>query len=124
MIDDTTIELFRQDLPIIRAFAGWSVDKLAKLLCVSRQTIWNMEKRRMSVMQYLALSKLIGDEIDGGNVALQEAINILHGRTNRNITREKLEFAVSRIAHEIGTKKGSEALADALKEWMVRERSE
>lgn len=113
-------ETLRKNLPIIRAFAGWSTDDLAKMLGVSRQTIYNIETKKISTLQYLAISKLLDNEVMyTNNFALREAMNILDGGGRRNITKDQLVFTYERLKHEIGNKRGMIALRDSLRDWIV-----
>lgn len=63
--DKETIEKLRRDLPTIRNLAGWSAARLADLLGVTRATIVTIENTeyKMSVIQYLAIRKLLDEEI-------------------------------------------------------------
>lgn len=113
-------ETLRKNLPIIRAFAGWSTDDLAKMLGVSRQTIYNIETKKISMLQYLAISKLLDNEIMyTNNFALREAINIIDGGGGRNIGYGQLIFTYERLRHEIGNKRGMIALRDSLRDWII-----
>ncbi len=78
--DKETIEKLRRDLPTIRNLAGWSAARLADLLGVTRATIVTIENTeyKMSVIQYLAIRKLLDEEIkDSSNQKLAAAIDIL-----------------------------------------------
>lgn len=68
--DDTVDEISRlqRNLALIRSCAGWTAAALAEKLGVKRQTISTIEqgenKYRMTRMQYLAIRKVLDDEID------------------------------------------------------------
>ena len=84
-------ERMQKYLPLFRACAGWTSQDLARRLEVSRQTIsaWeNYDARRpnkgvrMTAMQYLAVRKLLDDEIsrdlaEGGTGKEQHMIGTL-----------------------------------------------
>ena len=93
MVDDTTIELFRQDLPIIRAFAGWSLEDLAEMLDVSRTTATYLESKpgTMKSVHFYAINYLI---------------------THEMITNGALSFQT------IGKKKGAKQLKEDLAKWL------
>ena len=113
-------ETLRKNLPILRGFAGWSADDLADMLGVSRQTIHNIETKKISTIQFLAISKLLDNEVMyTNNFALKEAMNILDGGGGRNITKDQLVFTYERLKHEIGNKRGMIALRDSLRDWMI-----
>lgn len=122
MVDDTTIELFRQDLPIIRAFAGWSLEDLAGMLDVSRTTATYLESKpgTMKSLHFYAINYLITHEMMT-NKALSLCIDIL----NRNnigkypLTRKDLIKKIAKLKQTVGKKKGSKQLKDELAAWMV-----
>lgn len=121
MIDEIAIEQFRQDLPIIRAFAGWSLEDLAEMLDVSRTTATYLESKpgTMKTIHVYAINYLIAKEMIT-NEALSLCIDIL----NRNnigkypITRKDLEMKVNELKQTIGKKKGSKQLKDDLAKWL------
>ncbi len=121
MIDEIVIEQFRQDLPIIRAFAGWSLEDLAEMLDVSRTTATNLESNpgTMKTIHVYAINYLIAKEMIT-NEALSLCINIL-SRNNIGkypITRKDLEKKVNELKQTIGKKKDSKQLKDDLRKWL------
>ena len=61
------ISRLQRHLPLIRSCAGWTAAALGEKLGVKRQTISTIEqgedKYKMTRMQYLAIRKVIDDEI-------------------------------------------------------------
>lgn len=121
MLDETTIEQFRQDLPIIRAFAGWSLEDLAEMLDVSRTTATYLESKpnTMKTIHVYAINYLVTKEMVT-NEALSFCIDIL----NRNsigkypITRKDLVKKVEELKKTIGKKKGAKQLKEDLAKWL------
>ena len=117
-------ERLRLDLPIIMAFAGWSNQVLATLLGVTTATINHIKRQPyyMSTMNYLAICKLIDDEITlNGNQALQEAINILNNVGGYTMDRTELVGECLITKRQIGKKRGVTAVKEALREWMLND---
>lgn len=116
--DKETIEKLRRDLPAIRNLAGWSAARLADLLGVTRATIVTIENTeyKMSVIQYLAIRKLLDEEIkDSSNQKLAAAIDILVDRDDVSESDKcKLRDATERIAKRVGRKAGSKVLSECL----------
>ena len=64
--DDEKRQYFKQNYAIIRKSAGWSADKIASMLGVSRQTINNIEHREkyeLTKSLYIASRALVENEI-------------------------------------------------------------
>lgn len=63
------ISRLQRHLPLIRSCAGWTAAALGEKLGVKRQTISTIEqgedKYKMTRMQYLAIRKVLDDEIAG-----------------------------------------------------------
>ena len=122
MIDDTTIDLFRQDLPIIRAFAGWSLKDLAEMLGVSRTTAIHLENKpnAMKTIHVYAINYLIAREMIT-NRALSVCIDILRWDNvgAYSISRKALAKKVDELKKTVG-KKGAKRLKEALAAWMVK----
>lgn len=61
------ISRLQKNLPLIRSCAGWTATALGEKLGVKRQTISTIEqgeeKYKMTKMQYLAIRKVLDDEI-------------------------------------------------------------
>ena len=116
--DKETIEKLRRDLPTIRNLAGWSAARLADLLGVTRATIVTIENTeyKMSVIQYLAIRKLLDEEIkDSSNQKLAAAIDILVDREDVSESDKcKLRDETERIAKRVGRKAGSKVLSECL----------
>ncbi len=116
--DKETIEKLRRDLPTIRNLAGWSAARLADLLGVTRATIVTIENTeyKMSVIQYLAIRKLLDEEIkDSSNQKLAAAIDILVDSEDVSESDKcKLRDETERIAKRVGRKAGSKALSECL----------
>ena len=111
--DKETIEKLRRDLPTIRNLAGWSAARLADLLGVTRATIVTIENTeyKMSVIQYLAIRKLLDEEIkDSSNQKLAAAIDILVDSEDVSESDKcKLRDETERIAKRVGRKAGRKA---------------
>ena len=62
------ISRLQRHLPLIRSCAGWTAAALGEKLGVKRQTISTIEqgeeKYKMTRMQYLAIRKVLDDEIE------------------------------------------------------------
>ena len=122
MFDETAIEQFRQDLPIIRAFAGWSLEDLAEMLDVSRTTATYLESKpgTMKTIHVYAINYLIMHEMVT-NRALSVCIDILN-RDNVgafSISRKALIKKVKEMKKTVGKKKGAKQLKEELAAWMV-----
>ena len=59
------VACLQSNLFSIRQIIGWTAADLGDLLDVSRQTIYNLERGKldMSLVQYLAITKVVEDEI-------------------------------------------------------------
>lgn len=121
MLDENAIEQFRQDLPIIRAFAGWSLEDLAEMLDVSRTTATYLESKpnTMKTIHVYAINYLITTEMVT-NEALSFCIDIL-SRNNVGkypITRKDLAKKVEELKKTVGKKKGAKQLKEDLAKWL------
>lgn len=118
--DKATIEKLRRDLPTIRNIAGWSAERLAELLDVSRATVVTLEntENKMSVIQYLAIRKLLDEEIkDNANQRLAWAVNFLVDRDDiPEMAKVKFREDAAAVVRKIGRKAGSAAVSKALGE--------
>ena len=118
--DKATIEKLRRDLPTIRNIAGWSAERLAELLDVSRATVVTLEntENKMSVIQYLAIRKLLDEEIkDNANQRLAWAVNFLVDRDDiPEMAKVKFREDAVAVVRKIGRKAGSAAVSKALGE--------
>lgn len=116
--DKVTVEMLRRGLPTIRHIAGWSAERLSELLDVSRATIVALEntENKMSVIQYLAIRKLIDEEVkETGNQQLEWAVAFLVDRDDVPETaKDKLKEDTERIARKVGRKAGSKTLGETL----------
>ena len=87
------VKRLQDNLFAIRKLAGWTADDLGKMLDVTKQTIYNLErgKPKMSLIQYLAIRALIDDEIQRQpeNEALKSAAIVL--LDDDEITEKNLE---------------------------------
>ncbi len=118
--DKASIEKLRRNLPTIRNIAGWSAERLAELLDVSRATVVTLEntENKMSVMQYLAIRKLLDEEIkDGTNQQLARAVEFLIDCDDiPEIAKAKFREETAQVVRKIGRKAGSAAVSKALGE--------
>lgn len=75
------IEVMQRYLPSLRKIAGWTAEELGKRLGVTKQTISNLENKKvnMTKMQYIALRVIFENEIRNvsNNVTLKRAMCIL-----------------------------------------------
>ena len=99
-------ERLRKDLPTIRSVAGWSAERLAELLDVSRVTVVNIENTegKMTVMQYLAIRALLDAEAKEKLIPL--AIETVTNRTlldslGQNALKMALPDSAEIIAKEV-----------------------
>lgn len=108
-----------ENLPYIRAFAGWSQEHLAIGLDCSTSFINKLErgKLEMSVMCYLALERLIFAECKI-NPWLDDAVAILDDHVRYGITREDLIEKIGETRKRLGMKSGSEKLMQELRKWL------
>jgi transcriptional regulator with XRE-family HTH domain len=108
-----------ENLPYIRAFAGWSQEQLAVGLDCSTSFINKLErgKLEMSVMCYLALERLIFAECEI-NPWLDDAVAILDGHVRYGIAREDLIEKIGETRKRLGMKSGSEKLMRELQKWI------
>ena len=79
--DELMIEVMQRYLPSLRKIAGWTAEELGKRLGVTKQTISNLENKKvnMTKMQYIALRVIFENEIRNvsNNVTLKRAMCIL-----------------------------------------------
>ena len=63
--DQQLIARFQENLGVIRKVAGWTAERMASEIGVTRQTIGSLEKRKsaMGRLQYLALRTVLNAEI-------------------------------------------------------------
>ena len=106
-----TMWLFIEGLPVLRAFAGWSVQTLADLLGVTRATLTKIESLEEPVkpLYYLAIRKLFDDKAQEegacGDATLTLVLHIMDGKSPL-MTREELWSYYSIILAKTGYKKG------------------
>jgi len=110
MVSDSDIERqikrLQDNLQAIRKIAGWTAEELGKRVGVTKQTISNIENRKvkMTQTQYIAIRSVLDYEIkmNPENVVLPQVIAILLDSTdNENIDDEKekqIKVAVETIA--------------------------
>lgn len=116
--DKETVERFRSELRIIRRIAGWSMDDLARLLNVTRQTVYLMEHTpgRMSRVNYLAIRMLLLQEYEMYHKdILPMVVSVLidrHDVTEQE--RQMIRDTVVTNCERLGTKAGSEAIAKSI----------
>lgn len=88
------IKRLQQHLCLIRSCAGWTAESFGKKLGVSRQTISAFEKEGndLSVIQYLAIRKLLEDEINSSpneTEMLSQLIEMLVDHPNNYTPEER-----------------------------------
>ena len=127
--DEKTRERLRHDLPTIRSIAGWSAEKLAELLEVSRVTVVNLEntENKMTTVQYLAIRKLLDEEVkETNNEMLALAINTLVDSDNatekqKNNLREQTFLAAKKVGRKAGSVAVGKAAVEALTDLKLSE---
>lgn len=122
MLDEDVIERFKEDMPIIRAFAGWTLEDLAEMLGVSRTTATHLESKSnaMKTIHVYAINYLITREMIT-NKALSACLIILRWGNDSvfSISRKELIKKVEELKKTVGKKKGAKQLKEALAAWMV-----
>ena len=116
------IESLRQDLPYIRAVAGWSQAVMAEKLELSTATYSLLENtpHKMTTIQYYAICRVIEDEIEvRHNGLLQDILNLLNSPTGvwYGISRNEFIEAVRDIERQVGKKVGKAVVAKKISEW-------
>lgn len=91
------IEVMQRYLPSLRKIAGWTSEELGKRLGVTKQTISNLENKKvnMTKMQYIALRVIFENEVRNvsNNATLKRAICILfYNDTTYTETKEREIF--------------------------------
>ena len=117
------IEGLRQDLPYIRAVAGWSQTAMAEKLGLSTMTYSLLENtpHKMTAIQYYAICRVIEDEINvRHNGLLQDILNLLNSPTGvwYGISRDEFIEAVRDIERQVGKKVGKVVVAKKISEWI------
>jgi transcriptional regulator with XRE-family HTH domain len=120
------IERLQQYLLLIRRCVGWTAAEFGDRIGVTRQTINNLEsnnieKYRMSKTQYLAIRKVLDDEISsspGDTEMLQTILEILvdHPGNYNAEDRETVLAKANMVAPAILAK--SSTREDVSKDWM------
>lgn len=66
---DKQIFKLQQNLSSIRKIAGWTMQDLGDKIGLTKQTISNLENRKtsMTLTQYIAIRKVLDDEIESNN---------------------------------------------------------
>ena len=121
MVEEKTIDRFRIDLPIIRAFAGWSIEYMAEMLDISRSSMQKIEGKPgvMNTVYYLAINQLITIE-KRSNGALKVAMDVLNEADDSvTITRKELQNKASEVSVSVGRKKGMKVVKEELFQWMT-----
>ena len=128
MIDEAKLELFRENLPYYRAFAGWSLENLAELLDISNTTAVKLENAPggLRTIHMLAIQKLMENEfcMPHGNMLLANAVAILddpENKGNSRVTRTELMTAVDRFRKTVPKKCGAAELCRVVNEWLMNE---
>lgn len=127
-VDEHRIQLLQRNLANIRKAAGWTTQRMADEIGVSRQTISNIEngRQKLSKTQYLALRAVLNVEIaNESNAPLAQIVQILvdkpaeqeHGDgdddgTARQDSMNAMSSATSLLAQTIDSdpKKNAKAL--------------
>lgn len=117
-------EGLRQDLPYIRAVAGWSQSVMADKLEISTMTYSLLENspHKMTSVQYYAICRVIDDEIRvRHNGLLQDILNLLNSPTGvwYGISRNEFIEAVRDIEQQVGKKVGKAVVAEKISEWIA-----
>lgn len=114
------IDTMQKNLYQLRRIAGWTAEELGDKLGVTKQTIRNIETRKvkLSQMQYIAIRTVFEFE-KKSNTVLANVITVLLDEENEEETKEeKINKAVKIIATTSSSKEMSEeqvlTLTDAL----------
>lgn len=114
--DKATIERFRIALPSIRNVLGWSAERLAILIGITRVTMVNIEntKDKMTTMQYLAIRALLQEEIyENNNVILKNVLTILVDDENiSERVKQELINQIASSAKSVPRKCGSDKIGE------------
>ena len=119
-LKDITKEELRVNLPILRAFAGWSSEDMAQLLGITRQTFIKIENHPdyMSTLQFLAIKAVLYGEIEyGPNPVLGMAVMVLKG--DNDTQRAEFIKDVNAIKKRLGHVAGCYELKRQLNEWVL-----
>lgn len=110
--DDKAIHRLQRELSVLRNIAGWSATELANRLCVSRQTIANIESGKgapMTMIQYLAIRTLLEDEVREKNNSLLDRVmkTLIDDDVVSEEERESIRTTVSTVNSHIGNRSGT-----------------
>lgn len=126
-----TMWQFIEGLPVLRAFAGWSVKELADQLGITRATLTKIESLEEPVkpVYYLAIRKLFEDKAQEegacGDVTLTLVLHIMDGKSPL-MTRDELWSYYSIILAKTGYKRGMKhiklVLRKEFRKWTAMEK--
>ncbi len=110
---DIRIARFQSCLPTLRKVAGWTAEDLGNKLDVSRQTIINLESKKieMTKIQYIAFRTVFEAEATtSNNDTLGNLIKILVDSDSvPDEKKDELKQTVSAAVSSVGPRAGSEA---------------
>lgn len=110
---DKRIDRFQENLSTLRKVAGWSAEDLGDKLDLTRQTIMNLESKRieMTKVQYIAFRSVFEIEsLSRPNETLGKLITILVDNDDvSSEEKEDLKNAVNAAASSVGPRAGSAA---------------
>ena len=115
-----TMRDFIEGLFVIRAFAGWSMETLAKMLCITKTTLGKIESLEQPVkpVYYLAIRKLVEDaayeESCNGDAILGVVIHIMDNDSVL-MTRDELFCYANNVIVKVGYKRGMKYIRQALR---------
>ena len=116
--DNSHIERLQKYLSAIRKVAGWSSERLAELLGISRPVIVALETGHynMTVIQYIAIRALLDGQIKlTGNDILGRVINILVDRDDISESKkDKITEQIASVERELGRRNGTAALSEKI----------
>ena len=108
-------ERLRRDLPSIRIMAGWSAERLADILDVTRATVVNIENNegRLSTVQYYAIRYILDEEIraTGNEVLAQVITDLVDSEDTPESRRSEIRLKISLAAKKVGRKSGATAIS-------------
>lgn len=114
---DPLVKRMRDYLPALRLTAGWSSERLAAMLGISRTTMVSIERghHQMTKTQYLAITCLLEREAKN-NAALKKVMDIVFDDTPLGDQSREDLIEIVNAAKKMGCKKGCVAASEKIRE--------